>query len=694
LSTYRELPLDAIHPNPFIARILKDPKMHDALATGQRRRAHEMFVAHRKRATDPEEIAAIDAVLEYRRNFIEPIKSAPPMFTYNGVGTYLLGNQEPEADGTYISTLWFALVLPVFPIADYVVRSGGGNSYFFLGKVPPNKKMRRRRKISVAAFATLAAAIGFGILSSTLHAYSGSNVWVANDLDIPVTVSITGKPPLTVAPHKRVDGRIDRGPKHVVVKDAAGRVLEESDVKIPGATDVVVINVLGASPLYYEDVEYGPTAGKNDNPRFEAFGGQSFVERDRVQFVFSTPPKSIQTQKSSGTEVRGHFDRIDGGINTTMMMVAQRGGPDAARAFARKLALAQPESDDAIDRAEHFAKNDDERMALVNEILAVAPASFRAHRIKLGVLDNQGKQDEARAEYRALAQKDPEHYAILSAQLQPRAKALELAQQYATAHPKDVRARRAYGYELFQARRFDDAARELDTVAREPGWERMLYYHARALIGANALVEAQSWAASAADDKDHAEPFSFVFYAMVARMNRATAPHPPLFYVENDPPDVKALVAAMSGEAVPDGAKESQTTVAVEFAGAVRSNPTSAIEYAEMMDPKLFDSMHPTARLLVALEAARVGKSELAKRISDGLRDDMFAWRVVDQRIRTGTTPREIDDADLEVQAAVALGDARASKDPKQREALMKRAFADDLLKGFVTDAATSWPAP
>lgn len=68
-----------------------------------------------------------------------PVRMPPGLLVVNSIGTTLLtGRRRP--DGTRVGTVIFVfLFLPIFPIAQYVVRDAPGGGYYFLGK------FRRRR---------------------------------------------------------------------------------------------------------------------------------------------------------------------------------------------------------------------------------------------------------------------------------------------------------------------------------------------------------------------------------------------------------------------------------------------------------------------------------------------------------------------------------------------------------------------
>jgi len=86
----------------------------------------------------PQHRELMGEILAQRRLFLRPIKRAPVMATYNGVGARIYGNAEPDmVDGSYIATHSFTLLfVPVLPFSAYLVKHAGGKTYTFMGKVP------------------------------------------------------------------------------------------------------------------------------------------------------------------------------------------------------------------------------------------------------------------------------------------------------------------------------------------------------------------------------------------------------------------------------------------------------------------------------------------------------------------------------------------------------------------------------
>lgn len=68
---------------------------------------------------------------------LDPVTSAPSLWTVNGFGFTVYGNSDTDpATGSYMTTYYFvALFIPVFPIRRYRVISSG-SSYRFLGRAP------------------------------------------------------------------------------------------------------------------------------------------------------------------------------------------------------------------------------------------------------------------------------------------------------------------------------------------------------------------------------------------------------------------------------------------------------------------------------------------------------------------------------------------------------------------------------
>src|SRR5204863_2721781 len=92
--------------------------------------------ARRKRTNDPVTKKRIDEILAEPRNFAAPLKSAPSLMTFNGIGTMLVGERDRRGDGSYVATLCLVFIfVPILPLRAYLVR-GEGRGWSFFGRVP------------------------------------------------------------------------------------------------------------------------------------------------------------------------------------------------------------------------------------------------------------------------------------------------------------------------------------------------------------------------------------------------------------------------------------------------------------------------------------------------------------------------------------------------------------------------------
>jgi tetratricopeptide (TPR) repeat protein len=95
-----------------------------------------------------ENIATVNGIMEQKKKFGKPIKSAPTLYTLNGCGTVLYGD-----------TQYFALIfIPILPLARFSVEQVGKKQYKFFGKL----KLHHWQQIWIYLFV---AAIGFLIIN-------------------------------------------------------------------------------------------------------------------------------------------------------------------------------------------------------------------------------------------------------------------------------------------------------------------------------------------------------------------------------------------------------------------------------------------------------------------------------------------------------------------------------------------------
>jgi hypothetical protein len=68
--------------------------------------------------------------------FVEHVQSSEGKamaYSFNGIGTEYHGKREVQPDGSYITTKFFCLIVPLIPIASYRVTEVGGQKFYFGG---------------------------------------------------------------------------------------------------------------------------------------------------------------------------------------------------------------------------------------------------------------------------------------------------------------------------------------------------------------------------------------------------------------------------------------------------------------------------------------------------------------------------------------------------------------------------------
>lgn len=161
--------------------------------------------------------------------------------------------------------------------------------------------------VGLLVVAGLVAAGGFFYLKSR-----NAEIYYVNALNIPVDITFGGES-FTVAPHSYLERSYEPGPYDITVSNSEGEVIAEESLEIPGFTDAVAYNVLGAADLYAEGVVYRTVeTGLEENP-YEIYIGETFVTRDGVDYVFEEAPDEISVSSSSSQETRWYFGFVDPG---------------------------------------------------------------------------------------------------------------------------------------------------------------------------------------------------------------------------------------------------------------------------------------------------------------------------------------------------------------------------------------------
>lgn len=680
--------------------LMHDPEIARAVEDGRPRDLYKLLLIKHKTAGMAEQ-PQIDELLNNRRLFAEPLKTAPKMFTLNGVGTSLYGKQEPDpGDGTHIATLFFTFVfLPVFPLAQYLVTPAGGAKWYFHAKVPLGRKMRFWRQAALGGAAALACVV-FGMI---YYAQAYTKLHLVNGLDVPVTVQLDKTTPVAVPPGKtRALSSVSAGRHHLVTRTASGGTVEEFDADVPSSKDVVAYNVLGAAPLYAEGIIYyanGKEPAKGEERPMQHYCGERFIVRDHVQYVFQQQPQTISMSKHATKVTHWRFALDTGGWPKTVRVLSGENKLTQAADVSAAIARLEPDNEEAVGYAMayvHAARGTDATLAFGSELIKRAPQSAAAHRTYQRYMTQSGRTAESREIYRKLHTEHPDSllYSYLHARTETPSEAVKLYASLVERSPDDPYLRRGYAYALFQTRRFAEAVPQFEKFAALDSKHKiaLLDVHARALIATGRQADAVKLVADACDEharQDKLETFLVLLYARVAALEpTATTTRPPGFYLKvltgGEAPTTEAHLWFLSQTApakIDDQLLGRTTNTTLRTVATIARdtgvNTDNALKLAASLSPKEFGRLTAPTLVLLAGEAVHRGNRPLAKQLLDAATNIHGNVAALKDFVLDGKDSPELADLDLELQAVLSF--LRGDKE---------RALADDILRGVVTQAA------
>jgi hypothetical protein len=565
-------------------------------------------------------------------------------------------------------------------------------------KLPKNL---RPRDILILGATLLSSMGGLGLLYRSC-AYQ--QVWLVNALEVPVTVELSGDRS-TIEPGSRVAVTLHEGVRDVRVLSADGRVLEEGPIDIPSRQDAVAYNVLGAAPLYFATIRYSQNPDQNSSgpDAVEVFAGSRLIARDRVDYVFAEPPRSIQI-KQGARAVRYRFDMEEkGGWKLSVSYLESTGKVAEAAELCRAAVLAAPADRADVDHAANLleaAHGPHAALRLLRELRTVRPDDPSIHFEYQYRMRRLGRGAELLAEYRELEASHPGSplYGVLLARAgdfeQLRTQSADLLLRY----PGDTEVISNAAHLAFS---MGDYARSVDLclkIENSPEYERIMDRHIRSLVGTGRTRDALSLAARLAG-ADNANPRPAMLYAALARKPDASPPEPPMTFLkriaEKGNPHLLVWASAVLGE--PQSADLTDLADAARQAAdihmAAGKDPAEAWEKCASASPAAFRALYPAAAVLLGAEFARAGDRELAHRI---LQNDLGLWfpeSALIEYVFSGTRHPDFWRLDPEIRAALAFVRARhlqSRGEPTQE--LDLEAERGDLLELFVTRARRSWP--
>jgi tetratricopeptide (TPR) repeat protein len=456
-----------------IARELGDPglfppevvRLHNE---GQARRARALLLKHSRFEPNFDRKSKQLQAAKNLRVWLEPIPKAPPMTTWNGIGTTLYGKCQPKDDGTYVATLWFTLVfLPIWPLAAYLVLPAEkGRGWHFMARTPFPPFARRMRWVTGAGIAAL---IG-SLLLADYQSSTRVDLLVYNGFDRSVVARV-GEDQQTV-----------RLRQHAVFEnlplartslsaswDSETEPFESVDVDLAGhARETVVYNIADRAVLAVDYVLYGE--GTASEGHWLGKGPVFFLE-EAIDYRFEAPPDSKDVREGYRIE-NSVLHAIDDGRDPVEVVVGLVGfgQRQQALAVARAELMAHPDNANLAWSAAVGVLGDDfeAQLELVRQCLERAPEEVDLHRV-YQELWPKDERDPLREEYASLLAANPAspmyHYLVgriadrdSDEDLRHYRAALEIDPDYGPVY-------RALGYRAATRKEWSEAVSQYDRFA-------------------------------------------------------------------------------------------------------------------------------------------------------------------------------------------------------------------------------------
>jgi hypothetical protein len=671
---------------PELEVLAHHPRVARALASGKPQRLYRVLWWGRMLGWFKDHRDLVDSLLSQRRLFLEPIKSAPSMFSLNGVGTRIYGHEDPDPhDGTGIGTLFFTLLfVPIIPLRQYLVTSEGRN-YSFFGTVPFGTVTFVWRQLMLAGIAVaivVAAVTGF---DKSRH----NDLVVINGLEMDVTAVIDGNP-LEIPPLDRQTRRLKTGFHQIAVKTQEGKVLEEGTLEIRSGDDVVAWNVIGAAPLYEERIPYSMAPSESsDQPDPTVFCGQSSIVRPAVNFVFRDPPDSIDLSSNQSVAWRNHFDLAEGGWQLCVGYLMQEQPEEAEWVACQAADFDSAEDIGVVVVVMISAGHREELLQWLDDALTTNDG-VELHRARQNELRWGGRTAEMRTEYLARyeASQDSADAAYLWARTLPDEETLEELPSLRERWPEHYYLRLSQAWVLHRNYRFSESL---------PLWKQLESDHKtdeeqiEALVGLGRVEEAVSIAESSAID-------SFDTAVLRAKVAVAAGKGPNLATVSElgmDPAFAQAmLLARVSGdvsgeqlEAITDPAQRS----AVEIAATLHSDGARAIELFRSAGANSLQNLDLDSRLLLLGEAVRIADADLETLLAENL--PLYSYLGYARNLILGQgNPEDFENLPIHMRAVVTFATSRRPGISRAEVASLRRAARrDDVLNTVVSHAIDHW---
>jgi len=523
-----EMQEDAENPLDALAREHEDPQLfpdevRSLYDAGKARRARQVLLRLARQEPNETRSALQQDVADDPRLWLDPVSKPPKMYTLNGFGTTLYGKSKPAADGTYIATLWFALLfVPVWPLGSYLVAPAQDGGWFFIAKAPFSRLALGVRRFSLIAAIAIAFRITWGMYWSGTHA----ELVVYNAFHRPVSVTVA-------------DVRDDVPPGgHIVLEDLpleptsiAARWSGEDtpfesltfDLTDHGDREAIY-NIANRGTLRVDYILYGDGT-PSDGWWLDA--GPVSVPPEPIDYFFVDPPESKRVSDGSTLENSVLYDMTSevSAIDAVEMLMGN-GRYDHALQVARAGLMADPtDAELALATALNLLADDSTaQLELFRELIDRSPNTVDLHRYYQD-LRPDARQGEVKAEYAALLAEHPSspmhHYLV--GRLEDGSAAEVRYEDALALDPDYPPAYRALAYEAVEAGDWPTALRHYERYASVDPAGGADALDARARIGLR-LGKSTSEIASLFPNGPPVESISYAHRSLTAHLRVADDP--------------------------------------------------------------------------------------------------------------------------------------------------------------------------
>jgi hypothetical protein len=675
---------------------LTDESIGKALARGNVHAVYRALWWARLRGRLGAHRATLDALLAHRALFVTPLRRSPVLSTINGLGASVYGRADRAPDGSYIKTHFLVFVfLPVFPLAQYLVRDAE-QGWYFLGKVPLSAPLRIWNRLVVLGVLA-------GVIAGGLQAFHGSrhhDVHFVNGLPWAVRVS-AGETAFDLRPRQRHTVTLPTGRHPVRVTAHGGQTVESGELPVEAGTEVTVWNVLGAAPVVERTVMYGDEKGAGvHEPRL--FCGERLVRRPNVDFAFREPPRTIQLSRGQKVGYRRQLALQPGDVDVCANALAGARKPQPALALARALARLDPDGEQlwlAVGLCRAVGKMDD-ALQLAEEALARHPDSVEHHRQYQSIAEDLGQTDALVARYQARFERTPgsADAAYLYARLLPDPEGIALATRFVETFPDHVPLRRILIFRHVRDRRFEEALSSVERVRtldrRE--WSTFVDDHLIALAGLGRIEEARRLAEEAFARREGPQARIAAIHAWLG--GGARPAHAPLFtkLAAGAPEEQVALHVRYWTAAENASLRElgrQPDRLLYELLQHAHYDPAAALQDVPRVRAEDLVQVDDQVLILLLGEAQRASNLVARQRL-EAAAERSLPGAAVRAYLDRGAWTAALGQLSLPVQGALHMARSRQKGlAPRERDDLRALAHHCDPLGGYVRMALAGWPS-